>query len=50
MIWNPLAEQADQKEREKLQLKNLQFLVRRVYDKVPFYHAKFDKAGIKPEK
>jgi len=49
VIWNPLAEQAEQKEREKLQLKNLQLLVKRVYDKVPFYHAKFDKAGVKPD-
>lgn len=49
MIWNQQAESAEQSVREAEQLKSLQQLVSNVYNNVPFYKKKFDKAGIKPE-
>ena len=36
------------KDLEELQLSRLQSLVRRVYDKVPFYRESFDNAGVNP--
>ena len=34
---------------QKLQLERLKELVKRVYEKVPFYKQKFDEIGVKPE-
>lgn len=36
-------------ELEALQLERLQALVKRVYERIPFYKDSFDKAGVKPE-
>ena len=36
-------------ELEKLQLNRLKDLVKRVYEKIPFYKESFDAAGVKPE-
>ena len=36
-------------ELEELQLERLKALVKRVYEKIPFYRESFDKAGVKPE-
>lgn len=47
--FNKKIECADRKELEKLQKERLLSLVRRVYDKVPFYKEKFNQIGINPE-
>jgi len=49
MIWNEKAECMSKDEREELQLKNLQNVVKRAYETVPYYQKRFDKEGIKPE-
>ncbi|WP_456469920.1 phenylacetate--CoA ligase family protein [Caminibacter sp.] len=48
MILNEI-ESAKREDIEKLQLKRLKEVVRRVYSLSPFYRQKFDKLGIKPD-
>jgi len=47
MIWNRERECLSQKEKKKLQSEALKILLRRIYDRVPFYKNRLDKAGIK---
>lgn len=49
MYYQPDIETMSRKDLEALQLERLQALVKRVYQKIPFYKESFDKAGIKPE-
>ncbi len=49
MIWNEEAECISQDEKEELQLKRLQEVVKRAYENVPFYKKRFDDNNIKPE-
>ena len=49
MYYQPEIETMPRKELEALQLERLQALVKRVYEKIPFYKESFDKAGISPE-
>ncbi len=49
MIWNEEAECMTREEKEKLQLKRLQEIVKRAYENVPFYRKRFDDNNIKPE-
>ncbi|MEA1910355.1 MAG: phenylacetate--CoA ligase [Spirochaetota bacterium] len=49
MIYNKQVEAMDITSMQKLQLERLKALVKRVYEKVPFYKKKFDDAGVKPE-
>jgi len=49
MIWNVPAETMPREELAALQLARLQDLTRRVYERVPFYRAAFDRAGVRPE-
>lgn len=49
MIWNEEAECMSKEEKEKLQLKRLQKIVKRAYENVSFYKKRFDENGIKPE-
>jgi phenylacetate-CoA ligase len=42
-------ERTRREELEQLQLARLQDLVRRVYDRVPFYRERLDAAGVKPD-
>ncbi|MBN1882943.1 MAG: phenylacetate--CoA ligase [Deltaproteobacteria bacterium] len=49
MIYNEEYETMPREALEALQLKRLQNVVKRVYEKVPFYKKRFDDAGIKPE-
>ncbi len=48
MIWSK-EETLPRKEMEELQLARLQETVQRVYEKVPYYRAKMDAAGVKPQ-
>jgi len=48
MIWNPRYECIDRKELEEIQLERLKHLVKRLYERLPFYKKKLDKAGVKP--
>lgn len=48
-IYNPEAETMPREELTKLQGERLCAMVKRVYEKVPFYKNKFDEAGIRPE-
>ena len=48
MIWNKI-ESANREEIEKIQLKRLKDVVRRVYTLSPFYKQKFDELGITPD-
>ncbi len=48
MIFNEEFETLPRPALEALQLKRLQDVTRRVYERVPFYKKKFDAAGIKP--
>lgn len=48
MIWSK-EETLSRAEMEKLQLERLQETVKRVYEKVPYYRAKMDEKGVKPE-
>lgn len=48
MIWSK-EETLSRKEMEELQLARLQETVARVYEKVPYYRAKMDEAGVKPQ-
>jgi len=47
MIWNK-EETLPRKELQELQLRKLKAVVKRVYEKVPFYRKKFDSLGFKP--
>ena len=49
MIWNEKAECMPAQEKETLQLKRLQDVVRRAYENVPYYRKKLDEAGVTPE-
>ncbi len=49
MIYNKQIEAMDITSMQKLQLERLKELVKRVYEKVPFYKQKFDEIGVKPE-
>lgn len=49
MIWNKNAECMSREEKEELQLTLLKEVVKKAYEKVPFYREKFDKAGFKVE-
>jgi phenylacetate-CoA ligase len=49
MIWNRTAECMYRDEREQLQGRRLKETVRRCYEKVAFYRAKMDAAGIAPD-
>ena len=49
MIWNPPAETMPRAELAALQLRRLQNLIQRVYDRVPFYRRTLDRAGVRPE-
>ncbi len=49
MIWNVPAETMPREELIALQLARLQDLARRVYERVPFYRAAFDRARVRPE-
>lgn len=49
MYYQPDIETMSREDLEALQLERLQALVKRVYQKIPFYKESFDKAGIKPE-
>ena len=48
MIWSK-EETLSRAEMEKLQLERLQETVKRVYEKVPYYRAKMDEKGVKPQ-
>ena len=48
MIWDEKHERMSRKDLGALQLERLQGVVKKVYDKVPFYRAKLDAAGVKP--
>ncbi|MGB9978067.1 phenylacetate--CoA ligase family protein [Methanobacterium sp.] len=49
MIWNKEAECMSENDKEALQLKRLQAVVKRAYENVPYYRKRFDEAGVKPE-
>lgn len=49
MYYQPEIETMSRKDLEAHQLERLQALVKRVYEKIPFYKESFDKAGVKPE-
>ena len=49
MLWEPEWEALPRDELETLQLFRLKRLVRRVYERVPFYKEKMDSMGVKPE-
>lgn len=49
ILWDKKAETMSRDELHALQGERLRQLVRRVYDHVPFYRQKMDKAGVKPE-
>lgn len=49
MYYQPEIETMPRQELEELQLERLKALVKRVYEKIPFYRESFDKAGVKPE-
>ena len=48
MIWSK-EETLERSEIEKIQLARLKETVKRVYEKVPYYRAKMDEKGVKPE-
>ena len=49
MIWEPQFETMERQDFRRLQTERLQRVVARVYEQVPFYRAKFDAAGVKPQ-
>ncbi len=49
MIWEPQFETLGRAEMRHLQTERLRKVVERVYRQVPFYRAKFDEAGVKPD-
>lgn len=48
MYYQPEIETMSREDLQALQLERLQALVKRVYEKIPFYKKSFDKAGINP--
>ena len=48
MIWNEKYETMKSVDMKKHQSDKLVSLINKVYDKVPFYKEKMDKAGVKP--
>jgi phenylacetate-CoA ligase len=48
VIFNPEYESMETGAREKLQFARLKNLVEKLYEKVPFYRAKLDAAGVRP--
>ena len=48
MIWNPEFETMRRDELEALQLRRLQSVVAWVYERVPYYRAALDEAGVRP--
>jgi len=48
-MWEPQYEKMPREELEKLQLERLQQKVKYVYEKVPFYRAKFQETGVTPK-
>jgi len=49
MIYNEKAECMSAPEKEELQLKRLQVVVKRAYENVPYYRQRLDDAGVSPE-
>ena len=49
MIWNKELECADRETMRALQLEKLKSSVKYEYENVPYYAAKMDEAGVKPE-
>ena len=49
MIWNEKAECMSAQEREELQLKLLQDVVKKAYENVPYYRKRLDDVGVTPE-
>lgn len=49
MYWDEAVETMPREQLKKLQLKRLQETVKRIYDKVPFYHKKFTELDLLPE-
>ncbi len=49
MIYNEKAECMSAQEKEELQLKQLQVVVKRAYENVPYYRQRLDEAGVTPE-
>ncbi len=49
MYWNKEIECMPEEKLRELQLERLKQVVKRAYEKVPFYRKKFDEAGLKPE-
>ena len=48
IIWNKRYETMPDSRKKELQLEKLKRMVRRIYDKVPFYTKALDEAGVKP--
>lgn len=48
MIWNKEAECMSEEQKEELQLKRLQNVVKRAYENVPYYKKRFDEVGVNP--
>jgi phenylacetate-CoA ligase len=48
IIWNKRYETMPENRKKELQLERLKRMVRRIYDKVPFYKKAFDDEGVKP--
>ncbi len=48
-IYNEAVECMDRESIKKLQLEKLQWQVKRIYENVPMYKERMDKAGVKPE-
>lgn len=49
MIYNEKAECMSANEKEELQLKRLQKVVKRAYENVPYYRQRLEEAGVSPE-
>lgn len=49
MIYNEKAECMSAQEKEELQLKRLQVVVKRAYENVPYYRQRLEEAGVTPE-
>ena len=47
--WQPKYELMQRRELEELQLRRLKSVAEKVYNSVPFYHRKFQEAGVTPE-
>ena len=47
--WQPKYELMQRRELEELQLRRLKSVAEKVYKNVPFYHRKFQEAGVAPE-